>query len=364
MKRFLWIFAVIVMVLSLAACSSAPAQEEAVADEVIGAPEGAGQSQETPGQQEQQPEDTTPENKGPETTVPENTTPENKGPETTVPENKEPENTAPETNTPEQTTPEEPAPDEPEIEEEEPSYEGWIKVASYNTKSLMHSADKEGIVGELKEIDADIVGIQEIDSFTTRSGAYDQMEYLAKECGYPYFSFDKLIDYQGGAYGMGILSRYPIKESTVVLYNAQEPADSHVRKYGRHVLDVNGKDVVFYNTHLCIRDDNDGVSKAQLKQALEAMNKDQYAIMTGDFNMKAITAATVLPGFNKIKLLNDGDKNHTAYIGNKLAADYIDNIFTTKTFDTMFDDWSGTGIKVSETPYSDHNLVYTYVNFK
>ncbi len=238
-------------------------------------------------------------------------------------------------------------------------------MASYNTKCLMYSDDKEGIVQELKEIDADIVGLQEIDSFTGRSGNYSQMEYLATECGYAYWSFDKLIDASsGGEYGMGILSRYPIKESAVVLYDAQEPNDSHVRKYGRHVLDVDGKEVVFYNTHLCIRDDNDSVSKLQLKQALTEMNKDQYAIMTGDFNMKAVTAATVMPGFNKIKLLNDGDKNTTAYIGNKLAADYIDNIFATKTFDTMFDDWSGTGIKVNQTEYSDHNLVYTYVNFK
>ena len=94
------------------------------------------------------------------------------------------------------------------------------------------------------------------------------------------------------------------------------------------------------------------------------MNKDQYALLTGDFNMKAPTAAGVIKEFSKLKILNDGDKNLTSYIGNSLAANYIDNIMATKTFDTMLDDWSGTGIKVSETKYSDHNLVYTYVNFK
>lgn len=354
---------VVVMMLSLAACSKAPAEEDAVLDEVVDIPAGS----------EQEPSDQ-PETNDPKPSVPENKPAENekeeepeKKPEENKPADKEPENKVPEDTTiPENQEPEDTTDEEIvfEDEEEEPSYEGWIKVASYNTKSLMISEDKEEIVGELKEINADIVGIQEIDSFTTRCGAYNQMEYLAKECGYPYWSFDKLIDYKGGEYGMGILSRYPIKDSQVVLYDAQEPQDSHVRKYARHLLDVNGKELVFYNTHLCIRDDNDSVSKLQLKQALAAMHKDQCAVMTGDFNMKAVTAATVMPGFNKIKLLNDGDKNNTAYIGKKLAADYIDNIFATKTLDTMFDAWSGTGIKVSETPYSDHNLVYTYVNFK
>ncbi|MBR6793253.1 MAG: endonuclease/exonuclease/phosphatase family protein [Clostridia bacterium] len=362
MKKILCLITVVVMMLSLAACSKAPVEEDAALDEVVDMPAGSEQEQEPTDQpQTNDPKPSVPEDKPVEDEKeeePEKKPEENK-PEDTAPGDQEPEDTA---------APENKEPEDEEIvfedDEEEPSYEGWIKVASYNTKALMYSKDKEGIVNELKEIDADIVGIQEIDSFTTRSGKYDQMEYLAKECGYPYWSFDKLIDFQGGAYGMGILSRYPIKDSQVVLYDAQEPQDSHVRKYGRHVLDVNGKEVIFYNTHLCVRDDNDSVSKLQLKQALTAMHKDQYAVMTGDFNMKAVTAATVMPGFNKIKLLNDGDKNTTAYIGKKLAADYIDNIFATKTLDAMLDAWSGTGIMVSETPYSDHNLVYTYVNFK
>lgn len=253
---------------------------------------------------------------------------------------------------------------EPPSEEQEPSYEGWIKLASYNTKALMYSKDKEGIVQELKEIDADIVGIQEIDSFTNRSGQYDQMEYLAKEAGYPYWSFDKLIDHSGGEYGMGLLSRYPIKSSEVVEYEVQGSADSHVRKYARHVLKIKKKEVVVYNTHLAIRDGDDEVSLPQLTEVLARMDKDRYALLTGDFNMKAPVAAGAVSGFENVKILNSGDPNSTAYIGKKLASAYIDNIMTTKNFDTYWDDFNGVGLMVSETEYSDHNMVYTYVNFR
>lgn len=348
MKRIFLFFIVLLLAGILFGCNSAPAEENATIGEVV----------ETPDRpvQEQKPSAPTPDQEPPVTQEP-----EQKDPVQTEPEKPEPETPAPEA----QPKPESPAPEEETPSEEtEPTYEGWIKLASYNTKSLMHSQDRDGIVEELKEIDADIVGIQEIDSFTSRSGQYDQMKFLAEEAGYPYFTFDKLIDYQGGAYGMGILSRYPIKKSEVVQYEAQCEADSHVRKYGRHVLDVNGKEVVFYNTHLAIRDGEDETSVPQLTEVLKRMNGDEYALLTGDFNMKAPVAAKAVAGCKNIKILNSGDPNMTSYIEGKLAADFIDNIMTTKNFETYWDDWSGTGIMVSKTPYSDHNMVYTYVNFK
>lgn len=250
-------------------------------------------------------------------------------------------------------------------EEQEPSYKGWIKIASYNTKALMYSEDKEGIVQELKEIDADIVGIQEIDNGTGRSGPdLNQMEYLAKEAGYPYWSFDKLINHSGGEYGMGLLSRYPILESEVVEYEVQGSADSHVRKYARHLLKIKKKEVAFYNTHLAIRDGNDEVSLPQLTEVLARMNRERYALMTGDFNMKAPVAAGAVANVENIKILNSGDPKTTAYLGEKLAAKYVDNIMTTKNFETYWDDLNGIGLMVSETEYSDHNMVYTYVKIK
>ncbi len=273
--------------------------------------------------------------------------------------------------------------DEEESDEEDPEDEGFddsssgsttvtkpsskpeptpsrVKIASYNIKALMYGEDTEGIIQELREIDADIVGLQEVDKNTRRSGVkVHQVELLAKSLGYPYWSFDKLIDFQGGEYGMAILSRYPITSSSVVQYKDQEPKDSHIRKYGRHVLKVGSKNLAFYNTHLCIRDDNDSVSVLQLQEVTKRMQKDVYAVLTGDFNMPAGTMAKTLSKNKMLTLLNDG----VGQIGKKDAAKYIDNIVVSNMMGYEVND-SGMAIEVSETEYSDHNLIYTYVSFK
>ncbi len=364
MRRNFYGFATILLIVAmlLTGCGVDPNTEEgATIGEIVEGVEKPQDETDRPSKEEE------PEKQPTQEELPKEQTPEEEKPSEEPekePEKQEAETPAPEEPTSEDPKPEEEKTDESTEEETEPSYEGWIKLASYNTKSLMHSADRDGIVEELKEINADIIGIQEIDSFTSRSGQYDQMKFLAEEAGYPYFSFDKLIDYQGGAYGMGILSRYPITSSEVVQYAAQCDADSHVRKYGRHVLDVNGKEIVFYNTHLAIRDGDDETSVPQLEEVLKRMNEDKYALLTGDFNMKAPVAGKAVAKFKNVKILNSGDPNMTSYIEGKLAADFIDNIMTTQSFETYWDDWSGTGIMVSKTPYSDHNMVYTYVNFK
>ncbi len=241
-----------------------------------------------------------------------------------------------------------------------------LKIASYNIKALLYGEDTAGIIQELRTINADIVGLQEVDKNTNRSQVaglkVHQVKMLAEALNYPYWAFDKLIDHSGGEYGMAVLSRYPIIGSSVVQYSNQQSTD-HVRKYGRHVIAVGGKTLVFYNTHLCVGDTNDSVSKLQLKEVVDRMSKDTYAVLTGDLNMPATTAATVVSKNDGLLLLNDGGAG-TGKIGSKKASAYIDNIVVSKTLDHHWNTSSGTGIEVSETPYSDHNLVYTFVSFK
>lgn len=87
-----------------------------------------------------------------------------------------------------------------------------LKVLSYN---IHHGADKDEIntlqeMGEfIKSSNADLVGLQEVDSICTRSGNVDQMKELAEITGM-YYVFQRHFEYDGGAYGLGILSRFPI----------------------------------------------------------------------------------------------------------------------------------------------------------
>lgn len=63
----------------------------------------------------------------------------------------------------------------------------------------------------IRDLDADLVPLQEIDSVTTRTGGVDQAAELGRLTGLEP-AYGHFMPYQGGAYGMAILSRWPIAE--------------------------------------------------------------------------------------------------------------------------------------------------------
>ena len=70
------------------------------------------------------------------------------------------------------------------------------------------------IADVVKDSRADIVLLQEVDRFTTRSGKVDQVATLKSFTGY-HAAFGKTLDYQGGDYGIAILSRWTILGDTL-----------------------------------------------------------------------------------------------------------------------------------------------------
>ena len=62
---------------------------------------------------------------------------------------------------------------------------------------------------------ADIALLQEVDSVTERSGRTDQLAQLRLLTGF-HGAFGRTLDYQGGGYGIAILSRFPIQSDSVI----------------------------------------------------------------------------------------------------------------------------------------------------
>ncbi|WP_194435186.1 endonuclease/exonuclease/phosphatase family protein [Vibrio fluminensis] len=93
-----------------------------------------------------------------------------------------------------------------------------IRVASYNIMAS-RMGDTQVIRDAIKAIDADIIGLQEVDNNTGRSAAnfggsnttpVNQAKYIADELGMN-FVFCEAIEFDGGKYGTAILSKHPIK---------------------------------------------------------------------------------------------------------------------------------------------------------
>jgi endonuclease/exonuclease/phosphatase family metal-dependent hydrolase len=80
------------------------------------------------------------------------------------------------------------------------------------------------IAAVIEAVDPDLVALQEVDSMVERTGVVDQTAELASATGM-HAAFGSFMPYQGGAYGMAILSRLPPEESS----NLRLPAGAEPR---------------------------------------------------------------------------------------------------------------------------------------
>lgn len=158
-----------------------------------------------------------------------------------------------------------------------------IRVVSYNIK---HGRGNDDLVdlartaGVLRALTPDIVGLQEVDREAERSGKVDEARALGESLGLRH-AFGRFMDFQGGAYGMGVLSRFPITQSREVrLPDGNEPRAAlavDVRLPG-------GRSLSIVNVHFdWVRDDGFRFAQAQtLTEFLDAL-RNPY-ILLGDFN--------------------------------------------------------------------------------
>ncbi len=80
------------------------------------------------------------------------------------------------------------------------------------------------VAGIIRATRADIVLLQEVDRGTARSGKVDQPRVLSSLTGF-HAAFGKTLDYQGGDYGIAILSRWPISSDTIFSLPVNPPQE-------------------------------------------------------------------------------------------------------------------------------------------
>lgn len=262
---------------------------------------------------------------------------------------------------------EEPEPEEdPEPIDPEAEDSGWYKIASYNIKSMWYDpktrqtgADQRNkIVQILRAIDADIVGLQEVDNNSRRSYNINQAQWLAGELGYEYYHFTKTTTKDGGDYGHAILSRFPIKWVDEVTF--REQTGSEPRKYSKTILEIDGKEVVFNNVHLCTQQKlSDGsrdstFGQAQFREVCGVFqNEKRPALMTGDFNLPLQTQFKLYDR-GKVTSMNGGKTQKKIHYGVS-----IDNIYVNNLLEYYVDE-TEMSVFVGKETASDHDPVWSY----
>src|SRR5436309_9635209 len=158
-----------------------------------------------------------------------------------------------------------------------------IRVMTYNIHvgvGMDKKLDLARIAGVINAQHPDLVGLQEVDRGVERTQRIDEIAEIARMTKMDYaFAFN--LRYQGGQYGVAILSSFPIMATDHRLYKNTREAER--RGFIRAEVRVNGYTVNFVTTHLDYQYEDGRVFEAE--QLLAAL-KDVKGplILVGDFN--------------------------------------------------------------------------------
>lgn len=164
-----------------------------------------------------------------------------------------------------------------------------LKVLSYNIHHCNLPGkpgliDVDAIVRTIKAQQPDIVALQEVDVFTGRSGKLDQAKEIAGKLGLN-VSFGKAIDYDGGEYGLAILSKYALQEVEVFRLPSDPSTKGEPRIFVTAKIKLpSGQMVRLGNTHLDAQ--RDSVNREmQVAEILRIARSETLPfIIAGDFN--------------------------------------------------------------------------------
>ena len=198
-----------------------------------------------------------------------------------------------------------------------------LRVMTYNLR-FGELATLEQFAAYIKSHDPDLVALQECDWKTSRIRAPKQAgKAFVNEIAYHtglFGLYGKSIEYGGGYYGIGILSKYPIvKSERIFLPNPEPKKEQRVMLLAEIEL-PNQHTITFVSTHLEVS--SAAIRKAQFQFITEKLKTIKTPIiLAGDFNASP-DEFSQLDGF--VQWLNLTDSSITFPGSNpKMKIDYI-----------------------------------------
>lgn len=236
-----------------------------------------------------------------------------------------------------------------------------VKVMTYNIHhgTPIHHDNSDvqikGIAAVINKVNPDLVALQEVDSFTARA-PFDQAKKLGELTGM-YHYFAKTINYQGGAYGIAILSKYPIISSRKIMLPMPNSSGEQRAIALIKIEIVPGQEVYFASTHLDLEKKN-RIAQANV---LVELSNDLNApfIFAGDLNGT--------PQAPEIQILRKGFvsscvSNCPKTFPSDNPTKTIDYVFLNSRASEIFHSLSYTAI--STTQASDHLPLIEYLSMQ
>ncbi|MEL6431042.1 MAG: endonuclease/exonuclease/phosphatase family protein [Planctomycetota bacterium] len=164
-----------------------------------------------------------------------------------------------------------------------------LRVVSYNIKhgrGLDGRVDLDRTRDVLRALDADVVLLQEVDEVCERSGGVDQARALGDALGME-ARFCSFMDYQGGRYGLALLSALPVEGWARI--DLPDGTDEPRAALGVVVVAPGGQRVRIVNCHLDWKSDparriaQARVPRAALEEGADAVDR---TLLGGDVNAR------------------------------------------------------------------------------
>lgn len=225
---------------------------------------------------------------------------------------------------------------------------GVHRILTYNVrngKGMDEKTDYDRVASVIIAIHPEVVALQELDSVTTRSNGVDVLKTIAEKCGMNYF-YGASIPYQGGKYGIGILSKeIPLKTAFFSLPGTEEK---------RGLLMAEFKDYIFFCSHFSLTEADRVASVQLINQKIAELRKRVF--LAGDLNASPESQAINRLSEDWINLSgkqptfpSSGPKECIDYIWGINLSDFIYNITKQEV--------------VPEKIASDHCPVFVDVSF-
>lgn len=158
-----------------------------------------------------------------------------------------------------------------------------VRVMTYNIHvgvGMDKKLDLQRIADVINKEKPDLVGLQEVDRGVERTQRKDEIVELAALTRMEY-AFAHNLNYQGGQYGVAILSRVPIRASDHRMF--QNKRETERRGMIRVEVKIDGKPINFVTTHLDYQFADGRLFEAE--QMLEFVRDVKGTlIVVGDFN--------------------------------------------------------------------------------
>ncbi|WP_302557800.1 polysaccharide lyase family 8 super-sandwich domain-containing protein [Holdemania filiformis] len=229
-----------------------------------------------------------------------------------------------------------------------------LRVGTWNIAANKHP-DLAAMSNVIAENNIEVLAVQEVDMFNNRNNT-DMMAGLTS-AKLAHTDFAKFRDYEGGEFGIGFVSQYPILKSSASPLETYELEATKVAQ--RIVVEKDGKQIALYNVHLSAQTPKQMTARelrqVQMAQLAEQIANDpvEYKVIMGDFNTDQDTYefSRLLDYFN---MANGRDDQwlRTYWPDDDPAMKVfaVDNILATKNIEID-------NIKVVNNKLSDHYML-------